>query len=183
MLQFLYRDKLPPSRDTLTPQAGLGEPKERISLAKHYGLPGLQEQIVELVSNARILAKVAPSVFFDWAEDMWHEELGHDNGPFKGYLAKAAPVFIQDANEATMKELFRIVKQGGGFAEQLFITAITVHSTLAFLTTYPVHKLTVTGAGHVNQPRRRGERRDEGDTCSSSSYQKQGKRSYSSTSS
>ena len=108
-----------------------------------------------------------------------------DNGSFKGCLAKVAPVFTQDADEATRKELLRMVKQGGGFVEQLLIATITVRSTLASLIKYLVHKLTVTGAGHVNQSRRLEERRDEGDTCSRSSsfYQKQGKRSHSSTSS
>lgn len=130
MLQFLYKDKFLMSKTKHTPLARLGEFKELMSLAKHYVLPGLQKQIVKLFSSSKIQAKVPPSAFFDWAEDMWHEELDHDNGPFKVYLTKVAPMLVKGADEATKKEILRMVNQGGGFAEQLFIAVSTVSFAL-----------------------------------------------------
>ncbi|CAD6590624.1 MAG: hypothetical protein ASARMPRED_004941 [Alectoria sarmentosa] len=125
MLQFLYKDKFLMSKNKNTAFARLGELKELMSLAKHYVLPSLQKQVVKLFSSSKILGEVAPGVFFDWAEDMYHEELDHDNGPFKVYFSKVAPMLMKGANEATMKDLVRMIKQGGGFAEQLFIAAAT----------------------------------------------------------
>ena len=126
MLQFLYKDKFLLSKTKSTSEARLGEFKEIMSLAKHYVLPGLQKQVVKLFSSSKILEKVSPATFFDWAEDMYYEELNHDNGPFKVYLAKVAPPLMKTADQATMNDLVPMIKQGGGFAEQLFIAAAAV---------------------------------------------------------
>lgn len=128
MLQFLYKDKFLTSKNKHTALERLGEFKELMSLAKHYVLPGLQKQVVKLFSSSKTLSKVPPLTFFDWAEDMYHEELDHEKGPFKVYMSKVAPTLLKGADAATMKELVRMVKHGGGFAEQLFIAAITVSS-------------------------------------------------------
>lgn len=128
MLQFLYKDKFPLSQTKGTPSERLGEFKELMSLAKHYVLPDLQKQIVKLFSSSKILSKIPPGRFFDWAEDMYYEELDHDSGPFKLYLSRVAPTLIKGVDEGTMKELVGMVSQGGGFAEQLFIAAATVSS-------------------------------------------------------
>ena len=128
MLQFLYKDKFLMSKNKITPHERLGELKELMSLAKHYVLPGLQKQVVKLFSSSKILSKIPPGHFFDWAEDMYYEELDHENGPFKVYLSRVAPTLMKGADEATMREMVRMVKQGGGFAEQLFIAAATVSS-------------------------------------------------------
>lgn len=128
MLQFLYKDNFLLSKNKKTPEGRLEEFKELMSLAKHYDLPGLQKQVVKLFSSSKILGKVPPGTFFDWAEDMYYEELDHDKGPFKLYFSKIAPVLMKGADEATMKDMVRMIKQGGGFAEQLFIAATTVSS-------------------------------------------------------
>ena len=128
MLQFLYSDKLLLSKNKNTPVERLGEFRELMSLAKHYILPGLQKLVVKLFSRSEILAKVPPGTFFDWAEDMYHEELDHENGPFKVYLSKVSPMLMKGVDEATRKDLARMIKQGGGFAEQLFVASATVSS-------------------------------------------------------
>ena len=128
MLQFLYKDKFLMSKNKSSPDERLGEFKELMSLAKHYVLPGLQKQVVKLFSSSKILSKITSGHFFDWAEDMYFEELDHENGPFKVYLSRVAPTLVKGADEATMKELVGMVKHGGGFAEQLFIAAATVSS-------------------------------------------------------
>lgn len=128
MLQFLYKDKFLISKNKNTPVARLAEFKELMSLAKHYVLPALQKQVVKLFSSSKIVAKMPPADFFDWAEDMYYEELDHNNGPFKVYLSKVAPMLMKGADDATKKDLVRMIKQGGGFAEQLFIAATTVTS-------------------------------------------------------
>ena len=116
------------SKNKHTALARLGEFKELMSLAKHYILPDLQKQVIKLYSSSKILSKVPALTFFDWAEDMYHEELDHENGPFKVYLSKVAPMLLKSADPASMKELVRMVHQGGGFAGQLFIAATTVRS-------------------------------------------------------
>ena len=131
MLQFLYKDKFLLSKNKNTPAERLGEFKELMSLAKHYVLPSLQKQIVKLFSNGKILHKIPPGHFFDWAEDMYYEELDHDNGPFKLYLSKIGPTLMKTVDEGTMKQLARMVNQGGGFAEQLFVAAATVSPPLS----------------------------------------------------
>lgn len=128
MIQFLYKDKFLLCEDNTTPLERMGEFKELMSIAKHYVLPGLQKQIVKIFSSSKIMDKVSPGVFFDWAEDMYSEELDHENGPFKVYLAKVAPTLMKGVDEATKKALSHMIKQGGGFAEQLFIAAATVSS-------------------------------------------------------
>ena len=133
MLQFLYKDKFFMSKNKKSPDEHLGELKEVMSLAKHYILPGLQKQVVKYFSSSRILGKIPPRRFFDWAEDMYYEELDHENGPFKLYLSKVAPTLLKGADGATRKELVGMVKQGGGFAEQLFIAAVTVSSLCSII--------------------------------------------------
>ena len=126
MIQFLYKDKFVLCKNNTTPLKRMGEFKELMSIAKHFVLPGLQKQIVKIFSSSKLMAKVPPGVFFDWAEDMYYEEIDHEKGPFKVYLAKVAPTLMKGADEATKKALSHMIKQGGGFAEQLFIAATTV---------------------------------------------------------
>ena len=128
MIQFLYRDKFVLCMTNGTPLERLEEFKELMSIAKHYVLPRLQKQIVRIFSSSKLMTKVSPGVFFDWAEDMYYEELDHQNGPFKVYLAKVAPTLMKGVDEATKKALTHMISQGGGFAEQLFIAATTVSS-------------------------------------------------------
>ena len=128
MLQFLYKDKFLLSKTKSKPEGRLGEYKELMSLAKHYILPELQKQVVKLFSSSRILSKIPPDDFFDWAEDMYYEELDHENGPFKVYFSKVAPMLVKEADETTMEGLAPMIKQGGGFAEQLFLATATVQS-------------------------------------------------------
>ena len=128
MLQFLYKDKFLLSKNNTKPEGRLGEYKELMSLAKHYVLPSLQKQIVKFFSSSKILSKIPSGDFFDWAEDMYYEELDHEDGPFKMYFAKVAPMLVKEADEVTMKGLVPMVKLGGGFAEQLFIAAAAVKS-------------------------------------------------------
>ena len=128
MLQFLYKDKFLLSKNNTKPEGRLGEYKELMSLAKHYVLPNLQKQIVKLFSSSKILSKIPPGNFFDWAEDMYYEELDHGDGPFKLYFAKVAPMLVKEADETTMQGLIPMIKLGGGFAEQLFIAAAAVKS-------------------------------------------------------
>lgn len=58
-------------------------------------------------------------MFFDWAEDMWYEELDHEKGPFKVYFARVAPMLMRGAGPSVVGELRGMVKQGGGFAEEI----------------------------------------------------------------
>ena len=133
MLQFLYKDKFLLSKNKNTPAERLGEFKELMSLAKHYVLPALQKQIVKLFSSSKIVAKIPPGLFFDWAEDMYYEEIDHENGPFKIYLSRVAPTLVKAADEQTKKDMARMVNQGGGFAEQLFIAVAAVSSVYSII--------------------------------------------------
>ena len=159
MLQFLYKDKFLLSKNKTSPHDRLKELGELMSLAKHYGLPGLQKQIIKLFSSSKILSKITPGVFFDWAEDMYSEEIDHENGPFKMYFSRVAPTLIKTVDEATKNELKRMVAQGGGFAEQLFNAAVTVGSLcLHFL----FGELIDLGSGYTDNAHYHQERRGEG---------------------
>ena len=120
MMQYLYKDKFQLSRAKTTAIARIAEIKELFSLAKHYQLEGLQKQIVKMFSSSKMLAKISPATFFDWAEDMYYEEIDHENGPFKDYFAQVAPNLMRTLEPAVIKDLCRMIKLGGGFAEELF---------------------------------------------------------------
>ncbi|KAL2037765.1 hypothetical protein N7G274_009490 [Stereocaulon virgatum] len=130
MLQFLYKDRFnltadpPKPAPPITAIERMREIHELFSLAKHYQLPNLQKQVVKLFSHARMLSKVTPATFFDWAEDMYYEELDHDVGPFKAYFSRVAPVMLREAKEETLTELYRMTAQGGGFSCELFKAAL-----------------------------------------------------------
>lgn len=126
MLQYLYKDKFQLSKTKLTALDRIAEIHELMSLAKLYVLPGLQKQIVKLFSTSKILAKITPATFFDWAEDMYYEELDHENGPFKTFFARVAPSLMRCVDPSLMKDLCRMVNLGGGFAEELFRATHTV---------------------------------------------------------
>ena len=129
MLQYLYNDKFNLSKQN-TAMLRIKEIHELMSLAKHYVLPGLQKQIVKLFSNSKLLSKITLGTFFDWAEDMYYEELDHENGPFKQFFSRVSPPLLKDMDEAMIENLVKMVKQGGGFAEELFKAAHNVMLTL-----------------------------------------------------
>ena len=126
MLNYLYKDTVALSKKQTTAVARLAEIHELFSLAKYYDLGDLQKKIVKLFSGSRTVSKVTPVEFFDWSEDMWHEELDHENGPFHVYFKQVAPMLLKEVEPAGMKELVRIIKAGGGFAEELFRASLAV---------------------------------------------------------
>lgn len=86
---------------------------------------------------------------------MYYEELDHDNGPFKVYLSMVAPMLMKAADEATMKDLVRMIKQGGGFAELLFIAATTVSSLCLLVFDLAANH---SGIAYANRPPRSQEK-------------------------
>ena len=127
MLSYLYTDKFRMSKNKSSTTARLDELKELMSLAKHYKLPDLQKQVVKLFQVSKLVTQIPRAKFFDWAEDMYYEELDHNNGPFKVYFSKVAPTLLNGMDEACKGSLASMVNQGGGYAEQLFIAATTVN--------------------------------------------------------
>lgn len=130
MLQYLYKDKFQLSMSKASALARIKEIHELMSLAKHYLLPGLQKQIVKLFAGSKILSKITAATFFDWAEDMYYEELDHENGAFKKFLARVAPMLIKHASPELVKDLGKMVRMGGGFAEELFKASHEVSAPL-----------------------------------------------------
>lgn len=65
---------------------------------------------------------------------MYYEEINHENGAFKNFLAKACPQLLKDLDPDMVTELVRMVSQGGGFAEGLFKATHNVScSTILYL--------------------------------------------------
>lgn len=118
MIDYLYRDQFVWKKKV--PTERLDEMRELMSLAKYYALPGLQKQIVKLFSSSKLIHRVSPGRFFDWAEDMYSEEIHHENGPFTVYFSKTAPGLMKQVDEATKADMSRMIKSGGGFADQLY---------------------------------------------------------------
>ena len=134
MLQYLYKDKFNMLKHTAV-MARLKEFHELMSLAKHFQLPGLQKQVVANFSKSRLLSRVKAAMFFDWAEDMYYEELDHESGPFKNYFERVAPGLLQkgkeqvkagEGDDGLMDAVLEMVKQGGGYAAELFKAAHAV---------------------------------------------------------
>ena len=51
---------------------------------------------------------------------MYYEELDKEGGPFRGFFASVAPGLVKRAKEGEVKEIAKIVGQGGGFAGEIF---------------------------------------------------------------
>ena len=131
MLSYLYRDKFQMSKNKSTSIfTRLDELKELMSLAKYYKLPDLQKQVVQVFKASKLVTQIPRAKFFDWAEDMYYEELDHKNGPFKIYMSIAAPDLLKGMDDECKRSLASMVNQGGGFAEQLFIAATTVSPSM-----------------------------------------------------
>ena len=121
MLQFLYKDAFILKSNASSPlEARLKEFYELFSLGKHYVLPGLQKQVVKAVSQSRMAIKMPVNRFFDWSEDMYHEELDKEKGPFRGFFVRVAPGMVKKAKEGDVGAIAEIVAQGGGFASEIF---------------------------------------------------------------
>ena len=121
MLQFLYKDTFILKTNASSPlETRLKEFYELFSLGKHYVLPGLQKQVVKAVSQSRMVGKIRVDRFFDWSEDMYHEELDKEKGPFRGFFVRVAPGMVKKAKEGDVKAIAEIVGQGGGFASEIF---------------------------------------------------------------
>lgn len=101
---------------------------EVMSLAKHYNMPGLQKDIMRMVSKDRFVQKVSVAAFFDWAEDMWYEEMDNKNGPFTKYLQRHAPAMLHFATEMDLKSMMKSIGRGGEYAKEIFVALHKVHS-------------------------------------------------------
>ena len=111
-------------------EARLKEFYELFSLGKHYVLPGLQKQVVKTVSQSRMVGKIGVDRFFDWSEDMYHEELDKAKGPFRAFFARVASGMVKKAKEGDVGAIAEIVGQGGGFASEIFKALYAVCSLL-----------------------------------------------------
>lgn len=121
MLQYLYKDTFILKSNASSPlEARLKEFYELFSLGKHYVLPGLQKQVVKAVSQSRMVGKMRVNRFFDWSEDMYHEELDKEKGPFRAFFVRVAPGMVKKAKEVDVEAIAEIVGQGGGFASEIF---------------------------------------------------------------
>ena len=131
MLCYLYTDKFQMSKNkSTTTSERLDELKELMSLAKYYQLPDLQKQVVQVFKTSKLITQIPRAEFFDWAEDMYYEELDHENGPFKIHFSMVAPNLLKGLDEACKSSLTAMANRGGGFAQQLFIAATTVSSSM-----------------------------------------------------
>lgn len=86
--------------------------------------------MVKAISQSRIGGKIRVDRFFDWCEDMFHEELDKEKGPFRGYFVRVAPGMAKKAKEGDLDAIADIVCQGGGFAAEIFKALYTVCSLL-----------------------------------------------------
>ena len=99
----------------------LKEIHDVMSLAKYYSMPGLQKDIMRVVGKDRLAHKVGVAAFFDWAEDMWYEEMDRRHGPFAKYLERHAPAIILNATEKDLKSMMKSIGRGGDYVKELFV--------------------------------------------------------------
>lgn len=125
MVAYLYTNDFK-LKNSETAILRIQEIHELFSLAGHFQLPELQKKAVKTFSKYRMLAKVTSATFFDWAEDMYYEELDKERGPFIVYFRRVAPMLLQKLDKATVQELCRVVRSGGGFCVELFKSCFEV---------------------------------------------------------
>ena len=126
MVGYLYNgDVLPNPTNNGGAKIGrrMKEFHELMSLAKHYDLPGLQKKVVSTVGKTRMMYNVTAGPFFDWAEDMYYEELDHVRGPFKSFFNRKAPYMLATATADEVKSILSSIEQGGEYAKELFLAA------------------------------------------------------------
>ncbi|KAK4694868.1 hypothetical protein P7C71_g2776, partial [Lecanoromycetidae sp. Uapishka_2] len=123
MVAYLYTNdfKLKSSRTAIL---RVQEIHELFSLAGHFQLPELQRKAVKTFSGNKMLAKVTSATFFDWAEDMYYEELDKEKGPFVTYFRRVTPMLLQKLDKPTTDEILKVVRSGGGFCTELFKSCI-----------------------------------------------------------
>ena len=128
MIGFLYSNHF----DTLRAKDTEGRCKELLelmSLSKHFELPLLQKQVVSTFTKLRLLNRMTPSAFFDWAEDMYYEEMDRQAGPFKKYFVRIATQLLTAERDnaaeygpdvTLAKSLEKIIYSGGAFGVEVF---------------------------------------------------------------
>lgn len=120
MISYLYTDKFTLKKDSLTIFLRIREIHEVFSLAAYFELPGLQQMAVKSFSISKMLSKINPATFFDWAEDMYYEELDKENGSFVSYFRRVSPMLLRNCDPDTVKDLCRVASLGGKFCGELF---------------------------------------------------------------
>ena len=127
MIDYLYKRDIKRSKIGTSVKSKAKNYIELFSLSKHYQLRDLQRLVIKMFSTSKILMKMTPSHFFDWAEDMYHNELDHKEGPFSNCFARVAPmVLAAGISEELVAEIDRVTAQGGGLSVLLFRTALEV---------------------------------------------------------
>ena len=131
LISYLYTDdfKVLPAKE---PEERIKQYQELMSLAKFYVLPDLQKLVIKKIHSSKVLARIAPNVFFEWAEDMWCEELNHEKGPFTGLFRAVAPYKLRHANPEQKKDILGLV--AAGFAQEMFKAAMKVNGRFLPLT-------------------------------------------------
>ena len=134
-VQYLYTDRFKLVRQN-TNLGRLRELHELMALAKILQLRPLQKQVVATFAKSNLINKISIWTFFDWAEDMYYEELDFQKGPFQKYFAHNAPdllknsflgrerivqgqVVDEDSNYLRDKIMDQ-VKTGGTYAMEMF---------------------------------------------------------------
>lgn len=127
MVSYLYSGKFKLKGKQETAILRIQEIHELFSLAKHFVLPELPKMAVRHFSSSKMLAKITAATFFDWAEDMYYEELDRQNGPFATYFRRVAPMLLKSLDKACVNDLCRVVSDGGRFCGELFSAAYAVN--------------------------------------------------------
>lgn len=120
MIAYLYTNDFKLKDSHKSAILRIQEIHELFSLAGHFNLPELQKKAVKTFCGKRMLSKVTVATFLDWAEDMYYEELDKERGPFVVYFRRVAPSLLQNLDKATINELCRVVRSGGGFCVEMF---------------------------------------------------------------
>ena len=147
MMQFLYTDRFTLIKQNTT-LGRLRELHQLMALAKSFQLPPLQKMVVATFAKSKLLTSISVLTFFDWAEDMFYEELDHIDGPFKRYFSQTAPTLLrsntlglgrtskgktQDEDpQEVLDKLLGQVKLGGSYGVELFRAMHSVGSPSLF---------------------------------------------------
>ena len=101
---------------------------------------------MRVVKLENVQKKAEADAFFDWAEDMWYEEMDPVNGPFATFFRRHAPAMMLSSQDKDLQSMLKCVSAGGEFVKEVFIAMYEVSCSQTLLGSLDKSTKCYTGA-------------------------------------